>query len=264
VENIEYAEHKNGVKWAYFPALSQIGLRHGISTRFGGVSCDGWASLNLGVKVGDALENVATNRRRFAEAVGVTDELIVASGQVHETNVAIVTYEHAGQRIAATDGLVTNTPNLPLLLFFADCVPLLIYDPVQKVIGLSHAGWKGTLHSIGPKTIATMQQEFATDPADCVVGIAPSIGPDDYEVDQPVLDEISKLWQRPEQFCRPTRQGHWLLDLWRWNQLQFINSGVKTENIHIAGVSTAKKPDLFFSHRASHGTAGRFGVLMTL
>ena len=264
VENIKYAEHKNGVKWAYFPALTQMGLRHGISTRFGGVSCGDLASLNLGVKVGDAPENIATNRRCFAEAVGVADERIVASGQVHETTVAIVNDEHAGQRIAATDGLVTNTPNLPLLLFFADCVPLLIYDPVQKVIGLSHAGWKGTLYSIGPKTIATMQQAFATDPADCIVGIAPSIGPDDYEVDQPVLAEINKLWQQPEQFCRPFSPGHWLLDLWRWNQLQFINAGVKTENIHIAGVSTAKNPDLFFSHRASHGTAGRFGVLMTL
>ena len=143
-------------------------------------------------------------------------------------------------------------------------MPLLIYDPVRKVIGLSHAGWKGTLHSIGPKTIATMQQAFASDPVDCIVGIAPSIGPDDYEVDQPVLAEINRLWQRPEQFCRPSGPGHWLLDLWRWNQLQFINAGVKTENIHIAGVSTARQPELFFSHRASQGTAGRFGVLMTL
>ena len=264
METIEFAEHKNGVKWAYFPALEQLGLRHGISTRFGGVSCDGLASLNLGVKVDDAPENIATNRRCFAEALGVADERIVASGQVHETTVAIVNDEHAGQRIAATDALVTNTPNLPLLLFFADCVPLLIYDPVRKVIGLSHAGWKGTLHSIGPKTIATMQQAFASDPADCIVGIAPSIGPDDYEVDQPVLAEINRLWQRPEQFCRPSGPGHWLLDLWRWNQLQFINAGVKTENIHIAGVSTARQPELFFSHRASQGTAGRFGVLMTL
>jgi YfiH family protein len=264
MEKIEFAEHKNGVKWAYFPALAQLGLRHGISTRFGGVSCGGLASLNLGVKVGDAPENIAINRRNFAEALGVADERIVASGQVHETMVAIVTNIHAGQRIAATDGLVTNTPKLPLLLFFADCVPLLIYDPVRKAIGLSHAGWKGTLHSIGPKTIATMQQAFDTDPADCIVGIAPSIGPDDYEVDQPVFDEISKLWPLSEQFCRPARQGHWLLDLWRWNQLQFIKAGVKIENIHISGISTARQPELFFSHRASQGKAGRFGVLMTL
>ena len=108
------------------------------------------------------------------------------------------------------------------------------------------------------KTAKELIQHF------CIVGIAPSIGPDDYEVDLPVLAEISKLWQRPEQFCRPARPGHWLLDLWRWNQLQFINAGVKTENIHIAGVSTARQPELFFSHRASQGTAGRFGVLMTL
>ncbi len=118
MEKIEFVEHTNGVKWAYFPALAQLGLRHGISTRLGGVSCADLASLNLGVKVGDAPENIATNRRYFAEAVGVADERIVATGQVHETTVAIVTNAHAGQRIAATDGLVTNTPELPLLLFF--------------------------------------------------------------------------------------------------------------------------------------------------
>ena len=264
MEQVKFAEHKNGVTWAYFPVLTRQGLRHGISTRGGGVSQAGLSTLNLGVKVGDEPQNPLTNRRYFAEALGVADHRIVAAGQVHGTDVAVVSDEHAGQRIAATDGLVTNTPQLPLLLFFADCVPLLIFDPVRKAIGLSHAGWKGTLHSIGPKTITTMQQEFGTDPADCIIGIGPSIGPDDYEVDQPVLDEIGKYWQQTGPFCRPGRAGHWLLDLWRWNQQQFANAGVKPDNIHIAGISTAQRPELFFSHRASKGTAGRFGVLMTL
>lgn len=264
MEKIEFAEHANGVKLAFFPALAQLGLRHGISTRIGGVSQAGLSSLNLGIKVDDEPQNLAINRRYFAEAVGVTDSRIVSSGQVHGTTVAVVGEENSGQRITETDALVTNTNGLPLLLFFADCVPLLIFDPIHKVIGLSHAGWKGTLHSIGPKTILTMQQAFDTNPSDCIIGIAPSIGPQDFEVDKPVMDEINNRWNKLEQFSRSNRPGHWLIDLWHWNQLQFINAGVDPTNIHIAGISTASRPELFFSHRASQGTAGRFGVLMTL
>lgn len=261
---IEFAEHENGVCWAYFPALKQKGLTHGISSRSGGVSSGGLASLNLGIKVNDLEQNLQINRQRFCEAVGVNVQRVVSSGQVHETTVAIVDHRHAGKRIAATDALVTNTKDLPLLLFFADCVPLLIFDPVQQVIGLSHAGWKGTVQSIGPKTIQCMQQNFGTDPANCLVGIGPSIGPEDYEVDEPVMTEIRKYWPNELQFSRPTTPGHWQLDLWQWNQLQFIDSGVARRNIHIAGISTARHSDVFFSHRASGGTAGRFGVLMTL
>lgn len=261
---VDFTEHANGVRWAFFPALQRSGLIHGISTRIGGGSTGDLATLNLGVKVNDLEKNLQINRQRFCEAVGVNVQRLVSSGQVHETHVAVVDDSHAGQRIAETDALVTNTRGLPLLLFFADCVPLLIYDPVHQVIGLSHAGWKGTVKSIGPKTLECMRQNFATDPADCLVGIAPSIGPEDYEVDEPVMSEIRKFWSNEQQFSRPTTPGHWLLDLWKWNQLQFISMGVASSNIHIAGISTARQPELFFSHRASEGKAGRFGVVMSL
>lgn len=264
VSQIEFAEHENGVRWAYFPALKQQGVTHGISSRIGGVSTDGLATLNLGVKVNDREQNLQINRQRFCEAVGVEVQNIVSSGQVHETTVAVVDHSHAGKRIAETDALVTNTKGLPLLLFFADCVPLLIFDPVQQVIGLSHAGWKGTVQSIGPKTLQCMQQNFGTNPANCLVGIGPSIGPADYEIDEPVMTEIQKYWSNEQQFTSPTTPGHWLLDLWRWNQMQFIDSGVASQNIHTAGISTASHSEIFFSHRASGGKAGRFGVLMSL
>ncbi len=261
---IEFTEHKNGVRWAYFAALKQQGLTHGISTRDGGVSSGGLSTLNLGVKVNDLAQNLQINRQRFCGAVGVDVRRVVSSGQVHETAVAIVDNSYAGKRIAETDALVTNTRGLPLLLFFADCVPLLIFDPVRQVIGLSHAGWKGTEKSIGPKTLQCMQQNFGTEPADCLVGIGPSIGPEDYEVDEPVMTEIRKHWNNEQSFSRPATPGHWQLDLWHWNQLQFLTAGVASHNIHVAGISTARQSDIFFSHRASGGTAGRFGVLMSL
>jgi YfiH family protein len=220
--------------------------------------------LNLGIKVGDHPENIRANRRKFCEAVGVEQEKVVASGQVHGHHVAVVEAAQAGQRLADTDGLVTRTQGLPLLLFFADCVPLLLFDPVRRVIGLSHAGWKGTFQSIGPGTLDIMQQSFGTDPADCIVGIGPSIGPDDYEVDKPVFEVIRRKWPAPEQFSKPGRPGHWMLNLWEWNRQQLTAAGVQPENIVISDISTARQPDVFFSHRASGGTAGRFGVLAEL
>jgi hypothetical protein len=261
---IEFAEHDNGVRWAYFPALSRPGLRNGISTRVGGYSQNELYSLNLGLKVGDLAQNLRRNRQKFCEAVGVTTERVVSAGQIHGVQVARVDERNLGQRIADTDGLITNIFGIPLLLFFADCVPLLIYDPIHQAIGLSHAGWKGTLHSIGPRTLIAMQAAFGTDPADCLIGIGPSIGPDDYEVDKPVIDAIQQRWQEMDTFCQPSRANHWLLDLWTWNSQQLVVSGVKENNIFVAGVSTASNSELFFSHRASGGKAGRFGVLMSL
>ena len=261
---LEFYQHSNGVRWAAFSCLQHLGLRHGISTRIGGQSQGELGTLNLGIKVGDSQENILVNRNKFCEALGVQQENVVFSGQVHGNHVAVVDGAHAGKRMADTDALVTQTRDLGLMLFFADCVPLLFFDPVKRVIGLSHAGWRGTFQSIGPRTLAVMQKVFGTDPADCLVGIGPSIGPDDYEVDRPVMDEIKDMWPNPEIFSRATREDHWLLDLWEWNRLQLAQAGVRVQNIHISGFSTLKQPDVFFSHRGSQGQAGRFGVLMVL
>lgn len=261
---LKFYQHKNGVRWAEFSCLQEQGLRHGISTRSGGRSLGELGGLNLGIKVGDRPENVQANRLDFCEAVGIQHDRVVSSGQVHGHRVTVVDQTNAGQRMADTDGLVTRTPDLALLLFFADCVPLLFFDPVRKVIGLSHAGWRGAFQSIGPRTIAVMQHAFGTDPADCLVCIAPSIGPEDYEIDLPVMAEIKCEWPKPEAFSRKIREGHWLLDLWAWNSQQLEEAGVLGENIHISGISTKQQSDVFFSHRASRGKAGRFGVLMAL
>lgn len=262
--NLQFTVHDNGVYWACFPELQQAGLRHGVSTRIGGDSAGVLATLNLSLNVNDRPEIVSENRRRFCEALGVDHRRVICSGQVHGDHVEIVSEAQAGQRIAETDGLVTRTPGLPLLLFFADCVPLLLFDPVRKVVGLSHAGWKGTCLGIGPRTLDLMCRAFGTDPADCLVGIGPSIGREEYEVDEPVMDAIRGRWTDPELFSRPGRPGHWQLDLWEWNRRQLATAGVPGDRIAVAGISTAGKPDLFFSHRASGGHTGRFGVLTAL
>lgn len=264
MDGLNFYRHENGVRWAEFSLLRQAGLRHGISTRIGGKSAGDLGGLNLGLKVGDSPENIRMNRRLFCETQGIDPANVVFSGQIHGKHVAIVEAAQAGQRMADTDALVTRTPNLGLMLFFADCVPLLLFDPVRQVLGLAHAGWRGTFQGIGPATLQVMQQAFGVNPADCFAGIGPSIGPEDYEVDRPVMEQIQAAWTQPERFSRTGRKDHWLLDLWEWNRLQLEAAGILHEKIQLSGYSTFQHSDLFFSHRASGGKAGRFGVLMAL
>ena len=186
------------------------------------------------------------------------------AGQVHGTSVKRVDSSFAGSRVENTDALITNTKGLGLMLFFADCVPLMFYDPVQQAFGISHAGWRGTLAAIGMKTLEAMKCAFSTDPANCIVGIGPSIGPSHYEIDLPVWREIEQRWSGADAFCLPGRPDHWMLDLWAWNRMQLLAAGVLDQNILLSGISTAGRPDLFFSHRASQGKAGRFGALAYL
>lgn len=261
---LEFYQHANGVLWAAFPFLQQYGLRHAISTRKGGVSVGLLGGLNLGIKVGDDPENIVVNRRLFCDTLGIHPESVVFSGQVHGNRIAVVNEAQAGQRMADTDALVTQTPGLGLMLFFADCVPILLFDPVRKVVGLAHAGWRGTFQSIAQQTVAAMNQAFGTNPQDCLAGIGPSIGPDDYETDSPVMDEIRTRWPYPERFSRQSRVDHWYLDLWSWNRQQLEEIGVQSKNISTCGVSTFRESELFFSHRASRGKAGRFGLLVSL
>lgn len=260
----EWLQHENGVKYGVFSHFRSSGLKHGVSSRQGGVSTDDFATLNLGAKTADSDGNVQMNRRLFCEAVGVVAEHLVTGGQVHGAEIAVVTQEMAGKRIPDVDALITQTPGLPLMLCYADCVPLLFYDQRRNAVGLSHAGWQGTFLGIGGLTVAAMQNYFGTEPSDCLAAIGPSIGPDDYEVDEPVMFRIMSRWKTFEQFTVPTRPGRWQLDLWKWNTMQLIAAGIPVENILQAGYSTRSHTDILFSHRASGGNTGRFGALVCL
>ena len=262
--NFAFRESENGVRFGYFPVLVDRGLKHGFSARKGGVSKGDFSSLNLGFKTGDAVEQVDINCERFCQSLGICRNQVVMAGQVHGIKIARVDSSMAGTKIANTDGLITNDKGLGLMLFFADCVPLILFDPVQQVLGICHAGWKGTLFSIGIHTLEAMKHVFGTDPSDCIVGIGPSIGPENYEIDYPVWSEIRNHWTNLDDFCKPGRPDHWLLDLWSWNQIQFCAAGVLAENMLLSGISTAQCPDQFFSHRASQGRTGRFGLLAYL
>lgn len=260
----------NGVWYGLFTPLAHHGIKHGISTRLGGLSRPPFASLNLGARTDDDPAVVRHNRESFCQAVGVDFARVTCARQVHGDKIFVVGEADAGRgatgydtAIADTDALITDRPGLPLMLFFADCVPVLIADPVRRVVAVSHAGWKGTVARIAAKTVLAMRQNFGSDPADCHVAIGPSIGPCDYEVDEPVIDILRQEFSNWRELVIP-RGGRWLLDLWQTNRHQLEEIGVRREFIEVSGVCTACNTAMFYSHRAEHGTTGRFGAVISL
>ncbi|EGO63218.1 peptidoglycan editing factor PgeF [Acetonema longum] len=260
-----------GSNGLWYGTFKHLPVKHAISTRLGGISRSPYRSLNLGIHTGDDLANVIENRKLFCQALHLDFQRVVTAQQVHEDKIAVVTAVHAGkgaanysEALGATDALITNTPDLPLMLFFADCVPVLICDPVRCVIGLSHAGWKGTAARIAAKTVIKMGEVFDARPQDCLVGIGPSIGPASYEVDDSVMDPFKTAFPAKWPCMLKSREDKWMLDLWQANRVQLEEIGVVPEHITVSGISTAENLDLFFSHRMEKGTTGRMGVVMSL
>lgn len=260
----------NGVWYGWFSHFNSATVAHAVSTRLGGRSQAPFATLNLGLHTGDAEDAVRLNRKMFCQATGIELSKVVTAEQVHGSRVMLVEAADAGKgayefgdALAAADALITNTPDLPLLLFFADCVPVLIVDPVNKAIGVSHAGWKGTVAKIAQKTVLAMRDHFGTRPQECLVGIAPSIGPCCYEVDDVVASQCKAQFEHWQAMLKPEGEK-WRLNLWLANQIQLAEIGVLTRNIEISGVCTACNTSLFFSYRAERGLTGRIGAVISL
>lgn len=243
---------------------------HGISTRHGGTSCGFYDSLNLGLHVEDKLEQVLANRHLFAKALGVEAENIATCQQVHGTGIMRIYAENAGagfadytEAIADTDALITNERGIPLMLFFADCTPILLADPVKKAVGLAHGGWKGTVQSIAAKTAEEMQREFGCRPADMLAAIGPSIGRCCYQVGEGVAEQFREAFPDfAAEILEEKAPGDIHLDLQLCDIRQLEKAGLKTENIVNAGVCTACNNRQFFSYRADNGKTGRIAAVI--
>ncbi|MHB1132730.1 MAG: peptidoglycan editing factor PgeF [Chloroflexota bacterium] len=256
--------------WLYrFSHLGRVpGLVQAVSGRLGGVSTAPFATLNLSTAVGDRREDVLTNRRLLAEALGVAAERLIRPSQVHGTDCLLVGAADlaAGAGGPADSGLVADgllavEPGVFPFMSFADCVPVLFCDPVRGVVGLVHAGWKGTVAGAGRRALREAVASFGTNPADVLVGIGPSIGPCCYEVGAEVAQAARAAFPGCERLLR--RQGDGVhLDLWRANAYQLESEGVPAQNIEVAGLCTACRTDLFFSHRAEKGRTGRMGAVV--
>jgi YfiH family protein len=248
----------------YYQFQSMPTINHGVFTRHGGVSEGPWGRLNLGGNVGDDPDAVAENYRRVYDVLGVEGKRACSTWQVHGNDTVIVDGPVPGRRwVALADGLVTNQPDVPLVMRYADCVPVLFYDPVQRVIGIAHAGWRGTVQGAGVSVVQTMIDAFSCAVADIRAGIGPSIGPDHYQVGEEVVAAVEHYFEPGNGLIRRDEtDGTAYFNLWAANEKDLRRHGL--QHIETAEICTASHTDDFFSHRAEQGKTGRFVAVMSL
>jgi YfiH family protein len=245
----------------------------GFSSRNGGVSTGVFSSLNCGLHVADSPEDVVANRDKIANTVGIPLQAWTYGEQIHGSTVAVVSSADSGKgtrqrndALQNTDAFITRESGMGLAALFADCVPLFFYDPVRKVSGLAHAGWKGTVAGIAGKTVDAMMRQFGTDPGDLIAAIGPSIGPCCYEVDRAVTRQFDDLSDKlglvngedsKTSFYQEKSGGKAMLDLQQANRQIMIKAGIPASSIEISKLCTSCRTDLFFSHRKEFGKTGR-------
>ena len=253
------------LRYYSFDILAEASIDQGIFTRKGGVSPNPWNSLNTGGTNGDQRENVIENRRRIFSAFDRKVETIFDVWQVHGKK--IISTNDARPLDAAhqkADGILTNQKNITLFMRFGDCVPIYFYDPIKRVIGISHAGWQGTAEKIVQETVKTMQTNYGSHPVDILAGIGPSICGKHYEFSGQALEFVQESLKDEAKDILFEKEGKTHFDLWRANYLLLIQAGLKHEHIQISGVCTAENLDDWYSHRAERGKTGRFGALLGL
>lgn len=252
-----------GVVYYTFPSFDAVPfVRHGFSTRLGGVSTGVYESMNLSFTRGDDPATVRENFDRFCTAIGVSHENAVVSAQEHHTIIYNATAKDRGRGVmhdrgyTDIDGLMTDEPDVVLFTQYADCVPLFFVDPKRRVVATSHAGWRGTAAQIGAVTIERMCSDYLCQREDILVGIAPSIGPCCFEVDAPVIAQFQKLPFYDESCYTPVGDDKALIDLWEVNRRALVESGVKPEHITVTDLCTKCHHDVFWSHRITGDRRG--------
>ena len=253
----------DGLEYFQFESLDNRLLKHGIFTRKGGVSPQPWDSLNQGGTVGDARENVIENRRRVYQVMGQPVESIFDVWQVHSADVICADEPRPlNAQHQKADAILTDRPEITLFMRFADCVPIVLFDPVRRVVGLVHAGWMGTVKKTVFQAIRAMQERYQSNPGDVRAGIGPSIGPDHYQIGLDVVSQVRSTFGDRADELFAWHNGQVTLNLWQANQMLLEEAGVKS--IEVSGICTACDLDRWYSHRAEHGKTGRFGAIISL
>jgi YfiH family protein len=265
-----YWRESNGVRALVCAPLEQDGFVNGFSTRMGGVSEMPANALSLAGFNEDAAENILENRRRFLKLFPGKWEL-AGCWQVHGADVRVVqTAEEAkpaenqlGETIFC-DVIVSNAEAVLAGVKTADCVPILLGDPVSGAFAAVHAGWRGTLAGAVVVGIERLAKEYDAKPEDLRVAIGASAGPCCYEVGSEVIEAFTKRFTDGEKLFTETRPGHALVDLLKANRDQLESAGVLPERIHTAPICTMCRTDLFFSYRKEKSLHGKVGRLMAV
>jgi len=271
----------NHTRYFVFENLRQAGLPHGIFTRRGGVSPAPWGTLNTGSLVGDGADRVLENLRRAANALGRDPDRLATVRQVHGNLVhridrpqppnvfrkQLETFAEGGktpipspETFPEADALITQEPSATLFMRFADCVPILLFDPVRRAAGIAHAGWRGTVSKVAGEAVRAMERAFGSAAKDLKAGIGPSICAEHYEVGEEVAEAVLAAFGAQADRVLQRVNGRRRFDLWEANRLDLEDAGVR--QIEVAGECTFSRSDLWYSHRGEKGRTGRFVAML--
>ena len=234
------------------PALDKLGsVKYAFTTRQNGLG-----ARTQGIKGPDDWKPVA-------EAFGIGSDRLVTVTQVHgETIVRVEEANYKGLRSVEADAMITRERGLAVGVETADCVPVLLIDPVTPAVGAVHAGWRSTVKKIVQKAVVKMQTEFGTNPARLLAAIGPAIGPECYEVDDPVMGPVREAFSFWEQVASARGNGRWSLDLAKLNRMELLQAGLAPNNVYSFGLCTSCMPDLFYSFRREGRTGRMLSVVM--
>ncbi|MGE5403447.1 MAG: peptidoglycan editing factor PgeF [Candidatus Saccharibacteria bacterium] len=262
---------QDGLKYIYLPEWDSLEVTAAFTTRVGGISQGAFESLNLGLHVGDDPELVLENRKRTLYGLGISLAEVVCAEQVHGTQVAVVEAKGRGRgavryedSLPGYDAMICNTPEVYLMTFYADCLPIYFFDPKKRAIGLAHSGWKGTVGRIVEATVAAMVQTYNCSESDILAFVGPGIGGECYPIDDNRKSEVERVFTFTDSIVYPIDKGRYNWNLKLTNYTILRNLGIPEDNIAVCELCTSCNDDLFFSYRGSGGKTGRMAAILGL
>jgi len=253
----------NSLVFYQFVSLAQQQeVLHAVFTRIGGKSSGVFHSLNVGHLIGDDPSAVEANHGLIFRTLGIEAGQVITARQVHGAHVAAVTASQRGTVLPATDSLITDERRIALLLRFADCLPLMLYDPLKHAIGLVHAGWRGVIAGVVPNTVTALQHTFGCHPTSLIACLGPAIGPCCYQVGADLATKVEQAFGPQSGLLLPQPDGTLHFDLPGAVRWQLERMGV--QKIEDSALCTSCHTDEFFSHRAENGHTGRFAAVLAL
>jgi len=251
-----------GITFLTSDALEFYKVKHGFFMRHGGISPFPWKSLNMATSVGDNRENVIENRKRIADSLQISQFSFHDLWQVHSNDVVIAEKPRLrSESHVQADAIVTNKNNVALLMQFADCVPMLFYDPERNVIASAHAGWKGTISGIAIETIKVMVEKFKCKPKNIISVIGPSICRDHYQIGDDVASKVKPVFNLEEEILS-FNEGRIYMDLPAANKSILEKLGLI--NIEMMEICTFCNKEDWFTHRGDNGKTGRFASVISI
>ncbi|MBI5047812.1 MAG: peptidoglycan editing factor PgeF [Deltaproteobacteria bacterium] len=255
-------KQSGNIAYAASPLLETTNfISHGFLSRLGGISKPPFASLNFDIREGDAVENVKHSKAIAGRLFGFDASRLLTINQVHGSDIFTIdkpVKDISGLSKTSADAIITNQCGIAIGVLTADCVPILLADPVKNVVGVVHAGWKGTAKGIIEKAIETMVKQFDSDKKAILAAIGPSIGQCCYKVDETVIKEfgVRSLEFKGNEFIEKKGTA-WRVDLKKTNYAQLLKSGILKQNISVEDICTSCRNDIFFSYRADGKITGR-------